>query len=48
MWYDDPMAYDVIFGGVSPPAATPSSVQSSTIVTMRGQHVPAAKRKLKP
>jgi len=47
MWYDDPMAYDVIFGEVSPPPATPSSVQSSTVVAMRKQPVAAAKRKLK-
>jgi transcriptional regulator with XRE-family HTH domain len=47
MSYYDPMMYNVIFGDVSPPAATPSSVPSSTIVAMRKQPVSAAKRKLK-
>jgi transcriptional regulator with XRE-family HTH domain len=49
MQHDDPMAYDIIFGDVSPGAPTVSSAQSSKIVTMRRQpHVSGAKRKLKP
>jgi len=48
MQLDDPMAYDVIFGDVSPAAPTLSSAQSSKIVKMRRPHVSGAKRKLKP